>query len=435
MEEKFSYENGIGLILRAFPQAGHKKQAGMHAYGKNDYAMIKRWKNEYSNRDHFKRGICAADSSADALAGADMIKGGDNVEQIRIGIIGHGFMGHEHETMLTQLDGYRLVGFSDLDPSQLEDVKPGLKRYGSNEELIHDPEVQVVLIAANNNQHNKLVRQAAEAGKDIICEKPVAMSLAELDDMERVTREHGVKFTVHHQRRFDPDFRTAKEVYDEGSLGDVYTIKSSLYGFNGNMHDWHVYISEGGGMLYDWGVHLLDQILWMMPGAKITSVYADVRNVINFEVDDYFKIIMRFDNHVTAEVELGTYYLTDKAQDKWFERHWFLGGNKGSAYIDGFAPEGKIVRTSGLLKNVGGQRTMTAAGPTRSFGPPPEGKILTEPLPEVHTEHRNYFENYYRAYFGQEDFLVKIPETRRVLSLMDAVRESGRTGKSIAFEQ
>lgn len=51
----------------------------------------------------------------------------------------------------------------------------------------------------------------------------------------------------------------------------------------------------------------------MMPGAKLTSVYADIRNVINFEVDDYFKILMRFDNHVTAEVELGTYFL--KYQD------------------------------------------------------------------------------------------------------------------------
>lgn len=209
--------------------------------------------------------------------------------------------------------------------------------------------------------------QAARAGKDIICEKPVAMSLEELDDMIRVTEECGVKFTVHHQRRLDPDFRTAKAVFDQGTLGDIYTIKSSLYGFNGNMHDWHVYISEGGGMLYDWGVHLLDQILWMMPGAKLKSLYADIRNVINFEVDDYFKILMRFDNNVTAEVELGTYYLTDKMYDKWFERHWFIGGNKGSAYVDGFKPEGKIVRTAGLLQNVGGQRTMTAAGPTRSF--------------------------------------------------------------------
>lgn len=356
------------------------------------------------------------------------------MEEIRIGIIGHGFMGHEHEKMLTELEGFRVVGISDIDPKQLEDVKEGLKSYESNEEMFQDPDVQVVLIAANNNRHHDLVLQAARAGKDIICEKPIAMSLEELDDMVRVTEECGVKFTVHHQRRLDRDFRTAKEIFDQGTLGDVYTIKSSLYGFNGNMHDWHVYISEGGGMLYDWGVHLLDQILWMMPGAKLTSVYADIRNVINFEVDDYFKILMRFDNHVTAEVELGTYYLSDKMHDKWFERHWFLGGNQGSAYVDGFAPEGKIIRTAGLLKNVGGKRTMTAAGPTRSFGPPPEGKILTEPIPQVNTAHKDYFENYRKAYFGEEEFLVKIPETRRVLALMNAVRESGRTGQSVAFE-
>ena len=356
------------------------------------------------------------------------------MEEIRIGIIGYGFMGHEHVKMLSELEGYRIVGVADIDREQLAEVPEGIKRYASNEELMNDPEVQVVLISANNNQHHALVLQAARECKDIICEKPVAMSLKELDDMVRVTKEQGVKFTVHHQRRLDPDYRTAKEIFDKGTLGDVFTIKSSLYGFNGNMHDWHVYLKEGGGMLYDWGVHLLDQILWMMPEAKITGIYADIRNVINFEVDDYFKILMRFDNNIMAEVELGTYYLTDKMHDKWFERHWFIGGNQGSAYVDGFEPEGKIVRTAGLLQNVGGARTMTAAGPTRSFGPPPEGKILTEPVPEVHTGHQQYFENYRKAYFGEEEFLVKIPETRRVLTLMDAVRESGRTGKSVEFE-
>lgn len=357
------------------------------------------------------------------------------MEDIRIGIIGHGFMGHEHEKMLTNMDGIRVVGISDIDPTQLEDVSEGLKRYASNEEMMNDPEVQVVLIAANNNQHHDLVIQAARAGKDIICEKPVAMNVEELDDMIRVVNECGVKFTVHHQRRLDQDFRTMKEIYDQKALGDIYMIKSSLYGHNGNMHDWHVYISEGGGMLFDWGVHLLDQVLWMMPGAKITSLYADLRNVINFEVDDYFKILMKFDNGIMAEVELGTYFLADKPQDKWFERHWFMSGNKGSAYVDGFEPVGKIVRTTRLLQNVGGQRTMTAAGPTRSFGPPEPGKIATEPVPTVSTEHEDYFENFKKAYYGQEDFLVKIPETRRVLALMEAVRESARTGKSIAFEE
>ena len=225
-----------------------------------------------------------------------------------------------------------------------------------------------------------------------------------------------------------------KEIFDQKALGDVYMMKNSLYGFNGNMHDWHVYISEGGGMLYDWGVHLIDQILFMMPEAKITSIYADVRNVINFEVDDYFKILLRFDNQVMAEVELGTYLLADKPQDKWFERHWIMGGNKGTAYVDGFEPEGRIVRTTELLTNVSGSRTMTAAGPTRSFGPPAPGKIVTEDVPKVNTCHRDYFENYKKAYYGEEDFLVKIPETRRALAVMDAVRESAKTGKSVDFE-
>ncbi len=356
------------------------------------------------------------------------------MEDIRIAVIGHGFMGHEHETMLSQMEGIRLVGFSDRDPKQLDDVREGLKRYESNKALLSDPEVDVVLIAANNNQHHDLVIQAAEAGKDIICEKPAAMSPEELDDMVRVTNECGVKFTVHHQRRLDQDFRIMKEIFDQKALGDVYMMKNSLYGFNGNMHDWHVYISEGGGMLYDWGVHLIDQILFMMPEAKITSIYADVRNVINFEVDDYFKILLRFDNHVMAEVELGTYLLADKPQDKWFERHWIMSGNKGTAYVDGFEPEGKIVRTTELLTNVRGSRTMTAAGPTRSFGPPAPGKIVTEDVPKVNTCHRDYFENYKKAYYGEEDFLVKIPETRRVLAVMDAVRKSAETGKSVDFE-
>lgn len=353
------------------------------------------------------------------------------MEPIKVGIIGHGFMGHEHETMLTQMDEFQVVGITDRDLTQLEDVKEGIIRYPSVEELLANPEIQVVLIVANNNQHLDLVTKAAKAGKDIICEKPAAMSVAELDEMVKVVSECGVKFTIHHQRRFDPDFRTIKEIYDQGTLGDVYTIKNQLYGFNENMHDWHVYISEGGGMLFDWGVHLIDQVLWMID-SKITSVYATVKNVINFEVDDFFNIQLRFENGVQAEIELGTYYLKD--QPNWFERHWFIGGNQGSAYVDGFHPTGKIVRTTGLLQNVGGSRTMTAAGPTRSFGNPREGLIVTEELPEVTTTHRNYFENYVRAYRGEEEFLVKIPEVRRVLALMEAIRESAKTGQAVQFE-
>ena len=254
-----------------------------------------------------------------------------------------------------------------------------------------------------------------------------------LEVMEEAEKANRV-FYPRQNREWDEDFLIIRKIYEEELLGKTFEIRCRIMGARGIPGDWRSKREFGGGMLYDWGVHLLDQVCWMFPGVKLKSVFADIRNVINTEVDDYFQIMLKFDNDVTATVELGTYYLADKVQDKWFERHWFVAGDKGTAYVDGFFPEGKIVRTTSLLTNVGGKRTMTAAGPTRSFGPAPEGRIATEPLPEVHTEHRNYFENYVKAYHGEEEFLVQIPEIRRVLKLMDAVRESGRTGKSIDFE-
>jgi predicted dehydrogenase len=184
-------------------------------------------------------------------------------------------------------------------------------------------------------------------------------------------------------------------------------------------------------MLYDWGVHLIDQMLFMV-NSKIKSVYADVRHVINEEVDDYFKIMLRFENGMIGEIELGTYFLTDK--EGWFERHWFIGGNQGSMYLDGFHPVGKVVRTTRLLTNVPGKTTMTASGPTRSFGPPTPGLIVTEDLPEVETDQIMFFTNFVKAMNEEEEFVVKIPEVRRVLSLMEAIRQSAATGRSIDFE-
>ncbi len=353
------------------------------------------------------------------------------MEKIRIGIIGFGFMGHEHLNLLSQHEGYEVVAVCDIDEVQLKDVPSSIAVYDHASKLLADENVQVVIVVVNNNQHRDIVCMAAEAGKDIICEKPAAMSVAEFDEMVRVTEQNGVKLTVHHQRRYDPDFRTTKEVFDSKTLGNLYSIKSSLYGFNGNMHDWHVYLSEGGGMLYDWGVHLLDQLMWMI-NEPIVSIFADIRNVINQEVDDYFKILIRFRSGLVAEVELGTYYLEDK--DKWFERHWVLAGDNGTMYLDGFDPEGKIVRTSRMLKNVGGKRTMTSAGPTRSFGPPGEGVIVTEPIPEVATVHMDYFNNYHDAYFGRAEFVVKVPEVRRVLALMEAARKSSVNSQSVQFD-
>ena len=179
------------------------------------------------------------------------------------------------------------------------------------DEMLANADINVVMVSTPNPSHPEMVKKAAAAKKHVICEKPAAMSVAEYDEMVAACEENGVIFTVHQQRRWDKDYRIMKEVYDKSMVGDMYIIKSQLYGVNGNMHDWHIYPEMGGGMLYDWGVHLIDQMLDMVK-SKIVSLYADVQNVINENVDDYFKIIMKFENGVTAEIELGTYYLTPK---------------------------------------------------------------------------------------------------------------------------
>lgn len=349
------------------------------------------------------------------------------MEKIKLGIVGFGFMGHCDAQMMQTFEDIELVAVADTDPKQMEDAPEGVETYSNIEEMLKNADINVVMVSTPNPSHPEMVKAAAAAKKHVICEKPAAMSLAEFDEMVEVCRENGVLFTVHQQRRWDKDYRIMKEVYDKKLVGDMYIIKSQLYGVNGNMHDWHVYPEMGGGMLYDWGVHLIDQMLDMVQ-SKIISLYADVQNVINEKVDDYFKILMKFENGITAEIELGTYYLTPK-------RAWFIGGNKGSAMIDGFGGEGKIVRTAHLLENVPGKITMTAAGPTRSFGPPEPGLLLEEALPEVHVDHRNYFEHFLKAFNKEEEIIVTGEQVRRVLQVMDAVRESAKTGKAIQFEE
>ena len=115
-------------------------------------------------------------------------------------------------------------------------------------------------------------------------------------------------------------------------------------------------------------------------------------------------------------------------------RAWFIGGNKGSAIIDNFKGEGRIVRTRSLLENVPGKITMTASGPTRSFGPPEPGLLYEEPLPEVNVAHIDYFKNYWNAFNGKEELIVKTDQVKSVLQVMEAVRKSAETNEAIKFE-
>ena len=347
--------------------------------------------------------------------------------KIKLGVIGFGGMGKWHAQNAPRA-GVEIIAVCDIDDvKRKEAVKMGYKLYNTADELLTDPKINTVVLTVPNHLHKEMCLKAARAGKNVITEKPAALNVAELDEMEQACKEAGVFFTAHQNRRWDRDMLTVKKAFDDGMLGNPFTIESKLHSGNGYMHEWHLYKKYGGGMIYDWGVHLIDQILFMMPKAKIKSIYADIKNVLHEEVDDYFKIIMKMDNGVTAHIELSTYILE-------YQPRWLAAGDKGTMIVKTFGCDGSIYRTGKMLEKLPPQITETEAGPTRQFAPVPPGGIVTEPLPEIRTDWTDFYRNVADVLNGEAESIIKIPEVRRVLSVMEAAWKSAETGEAILFE-
>mgnify|MGYP002626271067 CR=1 FL=1 len=347
--------------------------------------------------------------------------------KIKLGIIGFGGMGKWHSQNAPRA-GVEIAAVCDIDEvKQQEAVDMGFKMYQAADELLADTEVNTVILTVPNHLHKEMCIKAAKAGKNVISEKPAALNVEQLDEMEAACKEAGVLFTVHQNRRWDKDMLIVKKAFDEGLLGNIFTIESKLHSGNGYMHEWHLYKKFGGGMIYDWGVHLIDQILFMMPKAKVKSIYADIKSVLHEEVDDYFKIILKMDNGITAHIELSTYILE-------YQPRWLAAGDKGTMIVKTFGCDGNIYRTGKMLEKLPPQITETEAGPTRQFAPVPPGGIVTEPLPEVKTDWVDFYRNVTEALNGEAELKVQIPQVRRVLSVMEAAWKSSESGEAIHFE-
>jgi predicted dehydrogenase len=346
---------------------------------------------------------------------------------IKLGVIGFGGMGKWHAKNAPRA-GVEVTAVCDIAEERWKEAEAGgYKLYKSADALLADPDVNTVVLTVPNYLHREMCLKAAAAGKNVITEKPAAMNVAELDEMEAACNKAGVFFTAHQNRRWDRDMLIVKKAYDEGLLGKLFTIESKLHSGNGYMHEWHIYKKYGGGMIYDWGVHLIDQILFMMPGVTITSLYADVKNVLHEEVDDYFKIIMKMSNGITVHIELSTYILE-------YQPRWLAAGDKGTLIVQNFDCVGNIYRTGKMLEKLPPQITETVAGPTRQFAPMPPGGIVIEPLPEISSDWVDFYKNVIAVLEGREESKIKISEVRRVLGVMEAVRKSAETGQAIALE-
>ena len=200
-----------------------------------------------------------------------------------VGIIGFGGMAGFHFWSLNTFrdkDNIRVKGVYDLDESRIsaaiergkDEFQVDIVGYSSREELLSDPEIDIVLVATTNEVHKEIVIDAMRHGKHVICEKPVTLSSEELIECMEVAKETGKVFTIDQNRRTNKDFILIRDVIESGKLGKVYHLESRVEGSRGMPTGWRTLKHLGGGMMLDWGVHLIDQLMYMNQ-SEVTNVY------------------------------------------------------------------------------------------------------------------------------------------------------------------
>lgn len=226
---------------------------------------------------------------------------------VRSAIIGYGGMGAwHHESIAKKVPGIEVAAAYDVRQEALDKAAAsGLRAYATLEELLEDRTIDLVTIATPNNFHKDLVIRCLESGKHVVCEKPVAMNAAELTEMMAAAERTGRLFSIHQNRRWDKDYRIIKKLVQENTLGKPYFIESRVQGSGGGMHGWRGHKINGGGMLYDWGVHLLDQLMELID-SPVVSVTAHQVSLFSEEIDDNVKLLLRFENGVSALCEMET---------------------------------------------------------------------------------------------------------------------------------
>jgi predicted dehydrogenase len=213
-----------------------------------------------------------------------------------------------------------------------------------------------------------------------------------------------------------------KQIYDSGEIGKVINIESRVHGSRGIPSDWRGEKEHGGGMLYDWGIHLIDQIL-MICGWDVKRVYCLCDHITNKDVDDGFRLDLTFANGQRATIELGTYNFIAMPR-------FYMRAEKGTALITDWREEAQVVKCKHWHEN-DVLPVKTAAGLTKTMAP--RDSVTTDtyrvarPASDVHDYYR-HFVNAIRTGCEQD---VTYDQMRTDLKIIFAAFESAEKGMPI----
>ncbi len=267
-----------------------------------------------------------------------------------------------------------------------------VRGYAGIEEVVTDDHVDAVVIATPNESHARLALRCLEAGKHVILEKPMCLSTAEADALIDSSRKHRRLLAVRHNRRWDGDYLTVKNVIDEGSLGPLFVVDSSLSAHI-RPSNWRSQKSQGGGWFVDWGCHLIDQILDLIPSSP-ASVFAVIASRgWQVEVETYARLVLQFENGIISEIETSNI--------SWIPRpRWYILGETGSLVYSG----GKFLLRTAIEEK--------------------------EIISQISRDHE-FYANFSGAINEGKELIVKPEQARQVIAVIEAAFRSAETGQAV----
>ncbi|NQZ70989.1 MAG: Gfo/Idh/MocA family oxidoreductase, partial [Lentisphaeria bacterium] len=331
-------------------------------------------------------------------------------------VIGYGFSGKSfHSYLVSLVDDLELYGIASRNPETRERIvaERSCKAFASYDDVLDDPQVDIIVLATPNNTHADMAIAALNKGKHLVTDKVMCLTLADCDRMIQCAKENKRHLFVFQNRRWDGDYLTLKDAMDKGELGDVRSIEMAWQGF-GAWGGWRGEKASGGGKLYDLGAHIIDQICMLFP-EPIDSVYAKLHYdlpVTDTESQAY--VTINFKGGRTGICDTSSLAAISKPRMAAY-------GTKASFIKYGLDPQEKAMIDETIDAAVEAEENYARIhdGTVEIIRPTLAGRW------------RNFYENVADVITNGAESAIQLGTNRRAMSVIDAAFRSHEEGKLI----
>ncbi|RYY19708.1 MAG: oxidoreductase [Chitinophagaceae bacterium] len=344
---------------------------------------------------------------------------------IRTGIVGFGVSAKVfHAPFITTDPGFKLVSVLERSKSESSEIYPGVRIVRSIEEMVTDPEIDLVVITTPNETHFPYTRMALEAGKNVILEKPFANTTREARELVEIAAASGKMLSVYQNRRYVSDFHTIKEILDKKLLGELHEFEAHYdrYRIEERPQAWREKPEPGSGILFDLGAHLIDQALTLFGWPS--AITADVRmQRSHAKTDDYFDLRL---DYGFLHVRLTAGMLVREPGPR-----YMIHGTKGS-----FIKYGEDVQEAKLRAGELPVGDDWGAEPESIYGmlhTEINGRIIKEKYPSHKGNYGDYYRNIYETLVHKKPLSETPEHGYNTIRIIEAAFESNKLKRTIAL--